>query len=219
MFVMYCVNGKSRSSLLIEYTDSMIIVLYNYIDSEIVVSTRWSSLRLTPIISRRACDQLYVALKVQMLPAQLNPLCRTLNNTQIHRNVGTMLQFYSVSRIHQHHYQAQYHKKTRILASSSPEATTSVADLSHINNSKNGLPSCTSDTFRDLQVQVLLSDIEFKLTFSLASMITQALVPLRTFVVDQFNALSNNIIIILCILEEDLRRRLDMLETEVNHTR
>ena len=45
-------------------------------------------------------------------------------------------------------------------------------------------------------------------------MITQALVPLRTFVVDQFNALRNKI----RILEEDLRHRLDQLETEVNRT-
>ena len=28
-FVMYCVNGKPRSSLLIESTDSMITLLYN----------------------------------------------------------------------------------------------------------------------------------------------------------------------------------------------
>ena len=79
-----------------------------------------------------------------------------------------------------------------ILASSRPEATTSAADLSH-NNSKNGSPSCTSNTFHDLQVQMLLSDIESKLTSSLASMTTQALAPLRTFVEDQFNALSNKI--------------------------
>ena len=45
-------------------------------------------------------------------------------------------------------------------------------------------------------------------------MITQALVPLRTFVVDQFNALSNKI----RILEVDLRHHLDQLETEVNRT-
>ena len=60
---------------------------------------------------------------------------------------------------------------------------------------------------------MLLSGIESKLTTSIASMISQAFVPLRTFVVDQINALSNKI----RILEEDLRHRLDLLETEVNH--
>ena len=44
-FVMYCVYGESRSSLLIESTDSMMI----YTDSEIIVSTRSGSLRLTAI--------------------------------------------------------------------------------------------------------------------------------------------------------------------------
>ena len=56
--------------------------------------------------------------------------------------------------------------KEHILASSSAEATTSAADPSHINNSKNGSPSCTSDTSHDLQVQVLLSDIESKAPFT-----------------------------------------------------
>ena len=56
--------------------------------------------------------------------------------------------------------------KKRILASSSPEATTLFADLSHINNSKNGLPSCTSDTFRDIQVQVLCLTLNLSLFFS-----------------------------------------------------
>ena len=44
-FVMYCVYRESRSSLLIESTDSMMI----YTDSEIIVSTRSGSLRLTAI--------------------------------------------------------------------------------------------------------------------------------------------------------------------------
>ena len=117
----------------------------------------------------------------------------------------------------QQHQLQIFHTSTivRMLASPSHEATTSAADLSHINNSKNESPSCPNDTSHDLQVQVLLSDIESKLISSLASMITQALVSLHTFVVDQFNALSNKI----RILEEDLRHRLDQLEAEVNCTR
>ena len=68
--------------------------------------------------------------------------------------------------------------KQHILAPTSTAASTSA--LLHT-------PLCTND----LQVQMLLSGIESKPTTSIASMISQALVPLRTFVVDQINALSH----------------------------
>ena len=118
-----------------------------------------------------------------------------------------MLQLYSVSTIYQHHYQLQcYQNNTFLPLQVYTAASTSAADVLHT-------PLCTNDTSCDLQVQMLLSSIESKLTTSIASMISQALVPLRTFVVDQMNALSNKV----RILEEDLRHRLDLLETEVNH--
>ena len=39
-FVMYCVNGKPRSSLLIESTDSMIILQWTYCDSVVSSDVR-----------------------------------------------------------------------------------------------------------------------------------------------------------------------------------
>ena len=48
-FVMYCVNGKPRSSLLIESIDSMIIYIYKYSENSDNSTDKGGSLR-SPII-------------------------------------------------------------------------------------------------------------------------------------------------------------------------
>ena len=120
---------------------------------------------------------------------------------QIHRKVRTILHLYRVARIRQHHIPATVASKHRIIASPSPGAAASGADLSHIDSSKNDSPSCTSDTSHDHQVDALLSKNKYNLTSLIPSMITQALL-LRSFVADQLSALSN----MVCILETEIKQ-------------